>query len=189
MRSFFMHATKRTAPTRRRGFTLIESAVAVVIVGTGVLALVAAQQAWHAQNAWAERAAVGARLGNEIREMTFDCPRHDPVTGASGWGPETNEVDLLDFDDLDDFDGILGHGLILSGADGSGPVNALREVIPGMDEWTQTIRVYNVDPGNVNVDVDDAGSDMMRVEVTIDWQGGSASEPTTVTRVTWIAPR
>ncbi len=121
--------------------------------------------------------------------MTFDCPRHDPVTGASSWGPETNELDILDFDDLDDFDGLLGTGLVLSGADGSGPVNALREVIPDMDEWTQTIRVHNVDPGNVNIDVDDAGSDMMRVEVTIDWQGASASESTTVTRVTWIAPR
>ena len=184
-----MPATNRTNPGRRRGFTLIESAVAVVIVGTGVLALVAAQQAWHTQNAWAERAAIGARLGNEIREMTFDCPRHDPVTGASSWGPETNELDILDFDDLDDFDGLLGTGLVLSGADGSGPVNALREVIPDMDEWTQTIRVHNVDPGNVNIDVDDAGSDMMRVEVTIDWQGASASESTTVTRVTWIAPR
>lgn len=161
----------------------------MVIVGTGVLGLVAAQQAWHSQNAWAERAAIGARLGNEIREMTFDCPRHDPVTGSSGWGPELNEVDILDFDDLDDFDGDFGAGLVLSGTDGSGPVNALREIIPGMSEWTQTIRVFNVDPSNVNVDVDDAGSDMMRVEVTVDWQNGSEGEPTTVTRVTWIAPR
>ena len=183
-----IHSNRRRA-TGRRGFTLIESAVAVVIVGTGVLALVAAQQAWHSQNAWAERAAIGARLGNEIREMTFDCPRHDPVTGASVWGPELNEVDILDFDDLDDFDGDLGNGLVLSGADGTGPVNALREVIPGMDEWTQTVQVFNVDPANVNIDVDDADSDMMRVEVTIDWKGASTSEATTVTRVTWIAPK
>jgi len=184
-----MRTRQRSRSATRRGFTLIESAVAVVIVGTGVLALVAAQQAWHSQNAWAERAAIGARLGNEIREMTFDCPRHDPVTGASGWGPETNELDILDYDDLDDFDGTLGLGLVLSGADGSGPVNALREVIPGMSEWTQTIRVYNVDPTNVNIDVGDAASNLMRVDVTIDWHGPSAAEPTTVTRVTWIAPK
>lgn len=183
-----IHSSHRRTASRR-GFTLIESAVAVVIVGTGVLALVAAQQAWHTQNAWAERAAIGARLGNEIREMTFDCPRHDPVTGASVWGPELNEVDILDFDDLDDFDGALGTGLVLSGAEGTGPVNALREVIPGMGEWTQTVQVFNVDPSNVNNDVGDAASDMMRVEVRIDWKGAFAAEPTTVTRVTWIAPK
>ena len=173
---------------RHRGFTLIESAMAIVIVATGVLAMVAAQQAWHQQNAWAERAAIGARLGNEIREMTFHIPRHDPVTGSATWGPEANEMDAADYDDLDDFDGLSGSGLVLSGLDGSGPVNAMRELIPGMSQWTQTVRVRNIDPANINVDVADAASNMMRVEVTIDWHGPGAVAPTTVTRVNWIAP-
>ena len=95
----------RTRPSHRRGFTLIEAAVATVIVATGILGMVAAQQAWHRQNAWAERAAIGTRLGNEIREMTFNFERHDPVTGVSTWGPEANELVVLDYDDLDDFDG------------------------------------------------------------------------------------
>jgi len=183
-----MHTVHPGSLHRDRGFTLIESAVALVIVGTGVLAMVAAQQAWHVQNAWAERAAIGARLGNEIREMTFNCPRHDPVTGTSNWGPESNEVIFDDFDDLDDFDGTSGSGLVLSGSDGSGPVNAMRDIIPGMGEWTQTIRVFNIDPGDVNIDVDDGASDMMRVEVTIDWQGPGVTGPVTVTQVNWIAP-
>ena len=34
----------------RGGFTLIETALATVIVGVGVLAIVAAQQAFHKQN-------------------------------------------------------------------------------------------------------------------------------------------
>ena len=171
-----------------RGFTLVETAVAIVIIATGVLALVAAQQAWHEQSAWAERAAVATRLGNEIREMTFNTPRHDPVTGTATWGPEANEVDLGDYDDLDDFDGIDGNGFVLSGSDGTGPVNAMRQVIPGMTYWTQTIHVFNVDPGNVNNDVLDATSDMMRVEVTIDWQGPDAPEPVMMTKVRWLAP-
>lgn len=170
------------------GFTLIESAMAMVIVATGVLAMVAAQQAWHQQNAWAERSAIAARLGNEIREMTFHIPRHDPVTGTATWGPESNELDAGDFDDLDDFDGFTGTGLMLSGLDGTGPVNAMREIIPGMAQWTQTVRVRNIDPTNVNIDVADAASDMMRVEVTIDWHGPGAAGPITVTRVDWIAP-
>ena len=171
-----------------RGFTLIESALALVIVGTGVMAMVAAQQAWHQQKAWAERSAIGARLGKEIREMTFHIPSHDPVTGAGTWGPESNELNPIDFDDLDDFDGLLGTGLVLSGLDGSGPMNAMRECIAGMPEWTQTIRVRNIDPGNVNTDVEDASSNMMRVEVTVEWQGPESADPITVTQVDWIAP-
>ncbi len=34
-----------------RDFTLVETAIAIVIIATGVLALVAAQQAWHEQSA------------------------------------------------------------------------------------------------------------------------------------------
>ncbi|MBM43942.1 MAG: hypothetical protein CMJ36_02870 [Phycisphaerae bacterium] len=181
-----MHRRPTTIP---RGFTIVETAVAIVIIGTGVLGLVAAQQAWHDQSAWAERAAVATRLGNEIREMTFNVSRHDPVTGAATWGPESNEVGLEDFDDLDDFDGADGTGLVLSGSDGTGPVNAMRQLIPGMTHWTQTIRVFNVDPGDVNTDVLDAASDMMRVEVVIDWQGPGEAEPVMMTTVGWLAPR
>ena len=178
----------RVRNASRRGFTLIETAVASVIVGTGVLGMVAAQQAWHRQNAWAERAAIGARLGNEIREMTFDLLRHDPVTAAGTWGPEANEVDLMDYDDLDDFDGVLGNGVVFSHATGNGPVNALRRVIPGMDGWSQEVRVRNIDPANVNLDVADGASDLMRVEVLVFWQGPMDPEPMSITRVDWIAP-
>jgi hypothetical protein len=170
------------------GFTLIESAIATVIVGTGILSMVAAQQAWHRQNDWAERAAIGTRLGNEIREMTFNLARHDPVTGAALWGPELNEVDILDFDDLDDFDGEDGEGLILSDDQGNGPVNALRDVIPGMQGWSQEVRVFNIDPSDVNLDVADGTSDLMRVEVQVFWQGPFDPSPVKITRVDWIAP-
>ncbi len=183
-----MSSHQRQPVPSRRGFTLIEAAVATIIVATGVLGMVAAQQAWHRQNAWAERAAIGTRLGNEIREMTFNIGRHDPVTGASTWGPEANELSIFDYDDLDDFDGLDGEGLVLSDDLGNGPLNALREVIPGMDGWSQEIRVHNIDPTNVNLDLFDGASDMMRVEVIISWQGAAGSEPIGVTRVDWIAP-
>lgn len=179
----------RRATTIPRGFTIVETAVAIVIIATGVLGLVAAQQAWHDQSAWAERAAVATRLGNEIREMTFNVSRHDPVTGTATWGPESNEVGLEDYDDLDDFDGVDGTGLVLSGSHGTGPVNAMRQLIPGMTQWTQTIRVFNVDPGDVNSDVPDSASDMMRVEVVIDWQGPGEAEAVMMTRVGWLAPK
>src|SRR5687767_11022426 len=117
-------------PSRDRAFTLIETALATIIVGVGVLAMLAAQQAFHKQNAWSTHATIGARLGNEIREMTLSLPRHDPVTGSANWGVETeNEEFVTDFDDLDDFDG-AGDGLTFSALSDpiNGPLNARREV-------------------------------------------------------------
>src|SRR5205085_1701817 len=72
-------------PRARRGFTLIETALATIIVGVGVIALVEAQQAFHVQNSWSSNASIATRLGNEIREMTLNLPQHDPVTGTAFW--------------------------------------------------------------------------------------------------------
>ena len=85
----------------RRGFTLIETALATIIVGVGVVAIVSAQQAFHIKNNWSTHASTATLLGNEIREMTLNLPRHDPVTGQAYWGSEPNETWVGDFDDID----------------------------------------------------------------------------------------
>ena len=171
----------------RRGFTLLESALAIVIVGVGVLAMMAGQQAWHFQNDWAEQVGLAARLGNEVREMTLTLPRHDPVTGVATWGSEANEVDVLDFDDLDDFDG-NGTGVTFAGSDGTGPLNSLRQPIIGLSDWSQEVRVWNVDAGDINSVVADGASDMMLVEVTVFWDDPRTVGLREMTRVRWIAP-
>src|SRR5436309_1842325 len=107
-----------TTRSRRPAFTLIETAMATVIIGVGVVALVEAQQAFMHTNGWSSQAATATFLANEIREMTRRLPRHDPVTGlfttgggggpvtVVGWGREPSDVTVQDFDDVDDFDGL-----------------------------------------------------------------------------------
>ena len=171
----------------RRGFTFIELALATIIVGVGVLAMVAAQQAFHKQNNWSTHASIAERLGNEIREMTFNLPRHDPVTGAAFWGPETNEMSWEDFDDLDDFDGD-GEGLIFSAELGNGPINARRQIIASMEGWAQEVYVWNVDPFNITSQQVDGSTDMIVVEVVVTYEGPADNEPQEMSRVTWVAP-
>ena len=177
----------RMGGARSRGFTLIETALATIIVGVGVLSMVAAQQAFHKQNMWSSNASIATRLGNEIREMTLNLPRHDPVTGASFWGPEDNETWVGAFDDLDDFDGD-GEGLIFSAALGNGPINARREIIPNMPGWAQIVTVHNVDPSDINVDKPDASTTMIRMQVVVTYQGPTDQNPVEMTRVDWISP-
>jgi prepilin-type N-terminal cleavage/methylation domain-containing protein len=134
------------APRPRRAFTLIETSLALVIIGVGVLALVEAQQSFIKSNGWSTHAATATYLANEIRERTRRLPKHDPVTGLyfanngsgggaalNGWGPEQGEVGVDDYDDLDDFDGLT---LAFNGTPGRddgdlpGPIDAFGAVIP-----------------------------------------------------------
>lgn len=159
-------------PVRRRGFTLLETMLALVIIGVGVLAFVDAQAAFVRSNNWSSQAATGMLLANEIRELTRNLPRHDPVTSISlqgtganaqvvGWGRESGEVTIDDIDDLDDLDGMsFGAGGTIDG-----PINAAGEQVPeiGADGvpvvdgegnpvflqgWWQVVTVEKVDPYN-----------------------------------------
>jgi len=184
-----MHGLRNHNTARaRRGFTLIETALATVIVGTGVLAIVSAHQAFFKQNEWSTHASTAQRLGNEIRELTLHMPRHDPVTSTAFWGPEPNEFDLEDFDDLDDFDGEEGDGVVFSAAQGNGPISALGYPLTGMEGWSQRVTVENVDPYNLTTTVADGASEMVRVRVIVEYQGPADEAPREITRVTWIAP-
>ncbi len=168
-------AMRMTRPTRkgsRSGFTLLETMMALVIIGVGVLAFVDAQASFSRTNAWSSQAATGMLLANEVREMSRRLPRHDPVTGltligsgasavVSGWGRESGEITAADIDDLDDLDGVrFGLGGTLPG-----PVDAFGGIVPEIDldgtvrldangdplalsGWSQSVAVEKVDPYN-----------------------------------------
>lgn len=171
----------RTTITRRTrarpsgaGFTLLETALTLVIIGVGVLAMVEAQAAFIQSNLWSSHAASGNFLAQEVREFARNMSRHDPVRGldednAYAFGLEPGELTTDDLDDLDDLDGMrFGFG-----GNMDGPINALGEVIPEinidgtinldadgnpepMNGWAQTITVEKVEPFDSSWIRDDA---------------------------------
>ena len=170
-----MNRTK--APTRR-GFWLVESAVAIAVIGIGIVAVAGSQQSWHQQQVISEELATGMRLAKEIREMTLILPSSDPVTGTGVWGVEGGETIPVDLDDLDDLD-----GAVFSDSDGSGPIDATRATIVGMDGWEQQVSVECVDPFNITLAVPDGTSDAIKIEVITLHDGNEKA------RLVWIAPR
>ena len=177
---------------RNAGFTLIEAALTMVIVGVGVLAMVSAQQAYHTKNDWANRTGTAQMLANEIREMTLTLPHHDPISGNATLGPEANErvggssdpqVDAVNYDDLDDF---IGDG---SGAVFSPPINALAAPVADLPNWQQHVQVTNVLPDDIGVSVPLGTTDMMRVTVTVAYKPGSSPDFENITSMTWIVTR
>ena len=175
----------------RAGFTLIEAALATVIVGTGVLAIVAAQQAYHMKNDWATRTGTAYLLANELRELTLTLPLHDPITGRTWLGPEPDEASILDYDDLDDFAGPVGSDGRGAGLTFSPPVSALRQPVSDMPGWSQVIEVGNVFPDWISsAETQPLGTtDMMRVTVHVRYQGPRDAEPTNVTSLTWVVTK
>lgn len=168
---------RRTTCTRR-GFWIVESAVAIAVIGIGVVAVVGSQQAWHIQAVASEELATGMRLASEIRELTLILPSNDPVTGATTWGAEIGETIPMDVDDLDDLD-----NAVFSSSDGSGPIDATGTVIVGLTGWEQQVLVQNVNPFDITQVVIDGSTDTVQIEVTVMHDGKE------ITRLPWIAPR
>ncbi|HYD02370.1 MAG TPA: prepilin-type N-terminal cleavage/methylation domain-containing protein [Phycisphaerales bacterium] len=170
---------KRRPPAR--AFTLLECALAMVILAVGVLALIEAQGYFYTANQFSSQSATGAYLAGEVRERMRQLPKHDPVTGLfktgsvlSGWGPDTGETVPADYDDVDDFDGVeFGEGGANAGpVDSSGriitqtDINGVVETSGGLNValrgWRQRVIVDKVEPFNYAVvrgdDYDNTGS-------------------------------
>lgn len=175
-------------PASARGFTLIEAALTTVIVGTGVLAIVAAQQAFHAKNDWAQRTGTAMLLANEIREMTLALPLHDPITGKQNLGPEPNEADVTLYDDLDDFAGTVDMSGFGAGLTFSPPIDALRQPVADMEAWTQKVTVENVLPDYISAAFGQplGTTGTMRVTVEILYRNPVNGADESITSLTWL---
>ncbi len=177
-----VRSSRRSARTagahirHRRAFTLIETALATVIIGVGVLALVQAQESFIKSNSWSSQAATANYLAGEIRELTRKLPKFDPVNGLyvdsggtlRGWAPRSTDVGPRDFAYVTAFDGIKFTSSGTTGyADGDlpGPIDAFGTVIPDVDGngevrttfggaamplqgWSQEVLVTKIDPFN-----------------------------------------
>lgn len=182
------HPTPRRRQARRQGgFTLIEAALTTVIVGTGVLAIVAAQQAYHMKNNWAGRTTTGMLLANEMRELTLNLPLHDPITGDANFGPELDESSVIAFDDLDDFAGTVAAGQG-SGTTFNPPINALRQEIPDLDRWSQVVTVHSVLPDYIDAAFTQplGSTNVMRVTVAVLYTDPASGAQETITELTWV---
>ena len=169
-----------TPATSRPGFSLIEVVIATSILGAAVLSLFYAQHAFHASNGEAREKTVALGLANELREMTLMLPVRDPINPSGAFGPEPDETDVAQYDDVDDYDG-GGQGMTFNP-----PIDAMGQAVDEMADWSQTIFVESVDPTNLSGPaIADGASDLIRMTVAI-----SRRTPDDgwreVTRLTWL---
>lgn len=99
--------SRKLAVARRRGLTLVESALAIAIVSTLLTAsLGLLGSAAKARLIQSERAH-GAAMARQLMAEIVQFPYHDSDASVRTFGRETGESggSRIDFDDVDDYDG------------------------------------------------------------------------------------
>lgn len=109
--------------TTRKGLTLIESVLAMVLVPMAVLAIALAVTAGQSQAVGALRQARATMLAEALMEEILALPYSDPDGDPQGIGPDPTENSRTKFDNIDDYCG--------EDADAGGVVDADGNAYPG----------------------------------------------------------
>jgi len=123
----------------RKAFSLLETALMMVICGLGVMALLELLAAGSMSNAAGAQATSGANLAGNIREISlglaFRDPDEDPDwEDEASWKWNNKEAGVELYDDVKDLDGCKF----------SPPLDAARKPLKGYENWSQEVTVDTV---------------------------------------------
>jgi prepilin-type N-terminal cleavage/methylation domain-containing protein len=120
----------------RRGFTLVETALAMVIVGVGVVSLLQLLAAGTMVNSGGTELTTAVNLANTIHEISISLPFQNPSSPTSlakDSGGPTAYTYLWD----------------MNGDTYSPPLDVRRQPITKYSTWSQKVTITTVDPNNV----------------------------------------
>ena len=167
----------------RRGFTLIEAALATVIVGVAFAATMELFGACTRQNQVSSHMTSALMLSGQVQEAMQGLTFNDPVNGTDVFGAEAGET-LATYNDLDDFDGLSF----------SPPIDAMRQQLPLLSQYTQIVSVMPVYPKKPGSNANEASPDIpkttytgaVRVRVRVLYRARPSDVPEEVYRTSWI---
>ena len=146
---------------RRTGFTLVEVAIAIVIVGLAVVSLVTASGACTRATHGSRQLTQAVFLAQSIREWSIQLPLTDPDPADEGspLGPDPNDAQGIP-DDLDDLMGMIFD----PPRDGAG------SPMSNFQGWSQTVTLTWVDPEALTP-VAPGWTDAVEVQVAVSFEG------------------
>ncbi|MDP9175399.1 MAG: hypothetical protein M3O30_16275 [Planctomycetota bacterium] len=167
----------------RSGFTLLETALATIIVGVGVLAMVQLFAACTVQNVVGSHMTTAMLLANNIQEMMAPLPFNDPSYGPTYFGPEPGEA-WPNYNDVDDFDGLVFNP----------PIDSFKKQIPALSQYTQKISVMPVLPNQLSGNTNESAPTIakstytgaVRVRVHVYYQPTPGQPAIEVYSMSWI---
>src|SRR5687768_8677510 len=120
------------ARPRRGGFTLIETAMVMTLIGLGVLAMLELLAAGSVSNAYGTEMTTAVHLANNVHEISLGLAFKDPQNPLAWNTKEPGGV--LDYDNITDLDA----------ASFSPPLDVRRRPMPGYSGWGQRVKVESV---------------------------------------------
>src|SRR5688572_17629287 len=144
-----------TCIMRRAAFTLIEAALATVIVGVGLLAMVQLMGSLTTQNQAAHQMTTARLLASNVQEAMAGLRFNDPAYSSTYFGPEPGET-LPFYNDVDDFDTRTF----------SPPIDATRQPVLELRQYSQEVSVWPVHANQLNVNTNPATPDIPKTAST-----------------------
>jgi len=149
----------------RRAFTLLESALATIIIGVGVLAVMGLFEACTRQNRAGAAATTAMLLAGHVQEMMEGLPFCDPH-------------------DIDDFDNQTFNP----------PIDSTRTSVPALSQYSQVVTIMPVYPNQPSSNADESKPEIpktaytgaVRVRVKVLYRLRPADPPQEVYRAQWI---
>ena len=146
----------------RSGFSLIEVAVATVILAVGITALMSCLGSGTVANDEGAKLTQAVFLAQELREWTLNLPFSDPDPADANNPPGPDGSDPNSFvDDLDD----------LMAATFTAPRDATGSPIADMAGWTETINITWLSTDDLSTTVTAGTSDIVSVTTAINYSG------------------
>lgn len=178
----YCFSTQCHRSARRKGFTLIETALATLIVGVGVVATMRLFASCSIQNRESAELSTAMMLATNIQEATGGLSFADPGV-PNHFGPETGES-LGTYDDVDDFDG----------ASYNPPIDSLRQQITSLGQYTQVVSVWPINPSQLSSNSNESSPSIpkttytgaVRVRVRILYRAEPADVAGEVYRASWV---
>jgi prepilin-type N-terminal cleavage/methylation domain-containing protein len=159
-----MPAAQSPAPGWRRGFSLLEAVIAMLLVGLVLVAAFHVLGGTTQSTYLTAQYGTGLLLAEQLMAEVLACDYADPDQ-TPVFGPEAGEGgNRSTFDDVDDF-----HNW------GSAPTDVSGAAMAGFDGWTRTVTVAYADPNDFQ---DTVGSDqgIKRITVTASYEGKTMAE-------------
>ena len=174
---------------QRTGLSLPEALIAISIVGLASASLLMSTQLAFDSTTSTRDSMIADGLAGFLLSEVGGLPYHDKSETAydANLGPESGETSRADFDDIDDFNGLVMAPItdeweIQVGHENSGGSQRVSTMQANLDEWRATFLVTYADAANPANDLSSGTSDMRAVYVVIEKKIGSTWDTITTRR-------
>jgi Tfp pilus assembly protein PilV len=157
---------------------MMETALATILVGLSVLAILRLITAVTQQNFVAQKTTTALMLADNIRELTNGLP-YNSATQGNHLGPLTGMTTVAQYTDVQCFNGYTA----------SPPIDAQGQTLSNMANWQQSVIVTHISPSNFKLTdtlATDSACVMDRVQVTISYLPQGSSTWQAIASVEWL---